>query len=75
MKLIIKALGLLNFKGQRDYTLNPTEHVTNVHATNGAGKSTICDAWSWLWTGKDAKGRADYEIKTNDIGSILITKN
>lgn len=69
MKLIIKALGLLNFKGQRDYTLNPTEHVTNVHATNGAGKSTICDAWSWLWTGKDAKGRADYEIKTNDINN------
>lgn len=69
MKLIIKALGLLNFKGQRDYTLNPTGHVTNVHATNGAGKSTICDAWSWLWTGKDAKGRADYEIKTNDINN------
>ena len=69
MKLIIKALGLLTFKGQRDYTLNPTEHVTNVHATNGAGKSTICDAWSWLWTGKDAKGRADYEIKTNDINN------
>lgn len=59
----------MNFKGQRDYTLNPTEHVTNVHATNGAGKSTICDAWSWLWTGKDAKGRADYEIKTNDINN------
>lgn len=69
MKLIIKALSLLNFKGQRDYTLNPTEYVTNVHATNGAGKSTICDAWSWLWTGKDAKGRADYEIKTNDINN------
>ena len=69
MKLIIKALSLLNFKGQRDYTLNPTEYVTNVHATNGAGKSTICDAWSWLWTGKDAKGRADYEIKTNDTNN------
>lgn len=69
MKLIIKALSLLNFKGQRDYTLSPNENVTNVHATNGAGKSTICDAWSWLWTGKDAKGRADYEIKTNDINN------
>lgn len=69
MKLIIKALGLLNFKGLRDYTLSPNENVTNVHATNGAGKSTICDAWSWLWTGKDAKGRADYEIKTNDINN------
>lgn len=66
MKLIIKALSLLNFKGQRDYTLNPIDGVTNVHATNGVGKSTICDAWSWLWTGKDAKGRADYEIKTLD---------
>ena len=66
MKLIIKALSLLNFKGQRAYTLNPADGVTNVHATNGVGKSTICDAWSWLWTGKDTKGRADYEIKTLD---------
>lgn len=66
MKLIIKQLALLNFKGLRDYTLSPKENVTNIHATNGVGKSTICDAWSWLWTGKDTKGRADYEIKTND---------
>lgn len=72
MKLIIKALSLLNFKGQRDYTLIPNEKVTNVHATNGAGKSTICDAWSWLWTGKDAKGRADYEIKTLDKNNQAI---
>lgn len=72
MKLIIKALSLLNFKGQRDYTLNPTGNVTNVHATNGAGKSTICDGWSWLWTGKDAKGRADYEIKTLDKNNEVI---
>lgn len=66
MKLIIKALSLLNFKGQRDYILNPKETITNVHGTNGVGKSTLCDAWSWLWTGKDTKGRADYEIKTLD---------
>lgn len=72
MKLIIKQLALLNFKGLRDYTLNPEEHVTNIHATNGKGKSTICDAWSWLWTGKDAKGRADYEIKTLDENNEAI---
>lgn len=72
MKLIIKTLSLLNFKGLRDYTLNPTEHVTNIHATNGKGKSTICDAWLWLWTGKDSKGRADYEIKTLDENNEAI---
>ena len=66
MKLIIKTLSLLNFKGLRDYTLSPKDTVTNIHATNGKGKSTICDAWLWLWTGKDSKGRADYEIKTLD---------
>ncbi|QIK58773.1 AAA family ATPase [Dysgonomonas sp. HDW5A] len=72
MKLIIRQLVLLNFKGIRDYILSPNETVTNVHATNGAGKSTICDAWSWLWTGKDAKGRADYEIKTLDENNEAI---
>lgn len=72
MKLIIKTLSLLNFKGQRDYTLNPKDTVTNIHATNGKGKSTICDAWLWLWTGKDSKGRADYEIKTLDENNEAI---
>ena len=72
MKLIIRTLGLLNFKGQRDYTLNPKEIVTNVHGTNGVGKTTLCDAWSWLWTGKDTKGRADYEIKTLDENNEAI---
>lgn len=72
MKLIIKTLSLLNFKGLREYTLNPDENVTNIHATNGKGKSTICDAWLWLWTGKDAKGRADYEIKTLDENNEAI---
>lgn len=72
MKLIIKTLSLLNFKGQRDYTLSPKDTVTNIHATNGKGKSTICDAWLWLWTGKDAKGRADYEIKTLDENNEAI---
>lgn len=72
MKLIIKKLALLNFKGLRDYTLSPDENTTNVHGTNGVGKSTVCDAWSWLWTGKDAKGRADYEIKTLDENNEAI---
>ena len=72
MKLIIKTLSLLNFKGLRDYTLSPKDTVTNIHATNGKGKSTICDAWLWLWTGKDSKGRADYEIKTLDENNEAI---
>jgi DNA repair exonuclease SbcCD ATPase subunit len=66
MKLIIKKLFLSNWKGKREFTLIPQENVTSVHGTNKAGKSTICDAWSWLWTGKDTKGRADFEIKTRD---------
>lgn len=66
MKLKIKKLSLQNWKGQRSYTLNADPEVTNVRATNKAGKSTLADAWQWLWTGKDTKGRADYEVKTRD---------
>lgn len=72
MKLIIKALSLTNFKGIKSFELKPSEKVTNIHGTNGVGKSTLCDAWSWLWTGKDAKGREDYEIKTLDKNNEAI---
>lgn len=66
MELKIRELKLRNFKGERDFTLSPDEKLTSVHGTNGVGKTTLCDAWMWLWTGKDMKDRADYEIKTKN---------
>lgn len=66
MELKIKELRLNNFKGQKEFSLTPRSEMTSVHGTNATGKSTVNDSWLWLWTGKDAQDRADYEIKTRD---------
>ena len=63
MKILIKQLSLVNFKGIRNLTIEFNE-VTNIHGENGAGKSTIFDAFTWLLFGKDSHDSKDFNIKT-----------
>lgn len=65
MRIKLKRLALLNFKGVRalDITM---DQVTNIYGDNGTGKTTIFDAFLWLLFGKDSTDRKDFEIKTLD---------
>lgn len=47
-----------------------------VYGENGTGKTTVCDAFSWLLFGKDSKGRSDsnFNIKTLDESGKPILK-
>lgn len=72
MDFKIKELKLENFKGQRYFLLEPKDGVTSIHGTNGVGKTTLCDAWMWLLTGKDTKDRSDYEIKTRNSNNEVL---
>ena len=57
-------LSLKNFKGHSAFTIdNPGAGNITVSGHNGAGKTTIGDGLSWLLTGKDSRGRADFRIK------------
>ena len=64
----LKSLSLLNFKGIRELTLNFSDAETLIAGENGTGKTTVCDAFSWLLFGKDSKGKSDsnFNIKTLD---------
>ena len=62
----LQKLELKNFKGLVDFTLDPAGEVCHVHGANATGKSTLADAWSWLLTGKDSRGQADFDIKPLD---------
>lgn len=56
-----------NFKGIRHFVLDAGGKSVTILGANGAGKSTVADAYFWLLFGKNAAGESDFTIKT--IGS------
>lgn len=71
MKIKINNLELHNFKGVKDLNINFGD-ITNVYGENGTGKSTIVDAFMWLFFDKDSKDRKNFEIKTIDENGEVI---
>jgi DNA repair exonuclease SbcCD ATPase subunit len=69
--IIIKKIGLINFKGLRNQEIN-FDKTTSIFGDNGTGKTTIFDAFTWLMFGKDSTDRKDFEIKTLDKHNIVI---
>lgn len=65
MKLCL--LEIENFQGVKRFVLQPEGKNADVFGKNGTGKTTLVSAISWLLFGKDALGRADFEIKPRDI--------
>lgn len=65
MKIELKKITLLNFKGARSTEIEFGQ-ITNVSGDNATGKTTIMDAFLWLLFGKDSTDRKDFEIKTLD---------
>ena len=62
MKLIDCKLS--NFMGIADFYMRPGGKDVIILGTNGAGKTTVATALSWLLFGKDSKGGTKFEIKT-----------
>lgn len=48
MKLVLESLELKDFKGVKEAKYD-FQNVTRICGENGSGKSTIADAWYWLW--------------------------
>lgn len=71
MKIKLKQLTLINFKGAVNKTLNFAD-TSFIFGNNAAGKTTIFDAFTWLLFGKDSDGRTDFEIKTLDSHGNII---
>ena len=74
MKIILKELRLHYFKGITKLILTDLDkHQINIYGQNATGKTTVADAWHWLWFHKDSSGRSDFEIKTLDKSNNAIT--
>lgn len=64
MKLL--CLELRNFKGLKQFTLEPNGENAEVRGCNASGKTTLADALHWLLFDKDSQGAKQFEIKTLD---------
>lgn len=65
-RIVLKSIELLNFKGIKEYRLEPGPSGVDIRGDNATGKTTLADAFQWLLFGKDSEGKADFEIKTLD---------
>lgn len=73
-EITLLKLTLRNFKGIRDYVLNPDEANVSVFGDNAAGKTTLFDAFVWLLFDKDSQNKKDFEIKTLDAAGKVFHK-
>lgn len=62
-KVTLKRLTLENWRAQ-NRTVDFAER-TVIRGANGAGKSTVFDAFLWLLTGVDAQNRTNYDLYDN----------
>lgn len=60
----LRSIHYQNFMGLRDFTLQLDGGSATIRATNAAGKTTLFSGLTFLLTGKDAAGRAEFDIKT-----------
>ena len=65
MKLKIKRIELTDFKGVRNASYEFGDK-TKISAENGAGKTTIADAFYWLFTDKNYSLASNPNIRPND---------
>ena len=66
MKAVIKQISLQNFKGCKNATYTFNGKNVTVCGSNGSGKTTIFDAFTWLLFGKDSLDNAKFEIRPLD---------
>lgn len=66
MEIRILSLKLKNFKGIKDLQVNFDGKNVNIYGKNATGKTTIFDAFKWLFFDKDSNDRKDFNIKTLD---------
>ncbi|GAA0182143.1 AAA family ATPase [Clostridium sediminicola] len=67
----LKELHLKNFKGMKKFSIYFGE-TTDVYGENASGKTTIFDAFTWIFFDKDSRDRKDFSIKTYDRNGVVL---
>ncbi|MBR3697561.1 MAG: AAA family ATPase [Clostridia bacterium] len=69
MEIRIYNLKLKNFKGIKDLEIVFDGKNTNIYGKNATGKTTVFDAFKWLFFDKDSNDRKDFNVKTLDANN------
>lgn len=65
----ITSMSLHNFKGS-NRTIDFKRHNAVISGSNGCGKTTVADAWSWLLTGRLANGKSGVIRPISEEGEV-----
>lgn len=57
----IQSMKMQNFCGIQSLEIKPDGADLSVYGDNATGKTTIANAFAWLFTGKNASGTADFD--------------
>ena len=57
----IQSMKLLNFCGIQSLEIRPGGVDLSIYGDNATGKTTVANAFAWLFTGKNAAGTADFD--------------
>lgn len=68
----IQTMKLLNFCGIQSLEITPGGDDLTVYGDNATGKTTIANAFAWLFTGKNASGTADFDPAPLDSSNAKI---
>ena len=76
-KITLKRLGISNFKGCKNLSLDFKDFIISILGPNASGKTTILDAYTWVMFGKDSAGNSSFGIRPvdkdgNEIDNIEI---
>lgn len=68
----IQSMKLLNFCGIQSLEIKPDGADLSIFGDNATGKTTIANAFAWLFTGKNASGTADFDPAPLDSSNAKI---
>lgn len=71
MQIKLKNLTLTNFKGVKNLEVL-FNHITNIFGDNATGKTSLFDAFLWLFFGKNSQDLSQFEIKRWDENGKFI---
>ncbi len=71
-KIELVSIELINFKGATHFKLDAKGSDVDVYGKNGAGKTTIYDAFTWCLFHKDSREKTefDFEPRGNEVDEL-----